>query len=80
MPGMAEVVQTLQRDGVTVKILTGDSELVARHVCAQVGLDVGQMALAGIGSPVKASAIMIPMMTTFTVSPTMVEMTWRLPE
>ena len=27
------------RDGVEVKILTGDNELVARHVCAQVGLD-----------------------------------------
>jgi Mg2+-importing ATPase len=45
MPGVAEAVQTLQRDGVTVKILTGDSELVARHVCEQVGLDGGQMAL-----------------------------------
>lgn len=29
----------LKRDGVQVKILTGDNELVARHVCAQVGLD-----------------------------------------
>jgi P-type Mg2+ transporter len=45
MPGVAEAVRTLQRDGVTVKILTGDSELVARHVCEQVGLDGGQMVL-----------------------------------
>ena len=29
----------LRRDGVEVKILTGDNELVARHVCEQVGLD-----------------------------------------
>ena len=30
----------LHRDGVAVKVLTGDSELVTRHVCAAVGLDV----------------------------------------
>ena len=29
----------LRRDGVVVKILTGDNELVAQHVCDQVGLD-----------------------------------------
>jgi Mg2+-importing ATPase len=33
-----EVLQALHRDGVEVKILTGDNELVARHVCEQVGL------------------------------------------
>jgi Mg2+-importing ATPase len=35
----------LHRDGVEVKILTGDNELVARHVCAQVGLDAGRIIL-----------------------------------
>ena len=35
----------LKRDGVQVKILTGDSELVTRHVCAEVGLDVERMVL-----------------------------------
>jgi Mg2+-importing ATPase len=39
VPGVAEILRALQRDGVTVKILTGDNELVARHVCSQVGLD-----------------------------------------
>jgi Mg2+-importing ATPase len=39
MPGVAEALRALQADGITVKILTGDNELVARHVCAQVGLD-----------------------------------------
>src|SRR6266568_5038494 len=29
----------LRSDGVVVKILTGDNELVAQHVCGQVGLD-----------------------------------------
>jgi P-type Mg2+ transporter len=41
-PPMADVrdaLQALQRDGVTVKILTGDNELVTQHVCRQVGLD-----------------------------------------
>jgi Mg2+-importing ATPase len=38
-PDAAESIAALKRDGVEVKILTGDNELVARHVCAQVGLD-----------------------------------------
>ena len=33
----------LKRDGVTVKILTGDNELVARHVCRSIGLDEQQI-------------------------------------
>jgi P-type Mg2+ transporter len=39
MEGVAEAIRALRRDGVEVKILTGDNELVAQHVCAQVGLD-----------------------------------------
>jgi Mg2+-importing ATPase len=42
---VGEVLQALRRDGVEVKILTGDNELVARHVCEQVGLDVGRIVL-----------------------------------
>jgi len=34
----AESLAALKRDGVEVKIITGDNELVARHVCEQVGL------------------------------------------
>jgi Mg2+-importing ATPase len=45
MPDVAEAIAALGRDGVTVKILTGDNELVARHVCTQVGLDAGQVVL-----------------------------------
>jgi P-type Mg2+ transporter len=37
-PDAAESLAELKRDGVEVKILTGDNELVARHVCEQVGL------------------------------------------
>jgi P-type Mg2+ transporter len=42
---VGEVLQALRRDGVEVKIITGDNELVARHVCEQVGLDVGRIVL-----------------------------------
>ena len=37
---VADAIRALRRDGVVVKILTGDNELVAQHVCEQVGLDV----------------------------------------
>lgn len=37
-PDAAASLVTMQRDGVQLKILTGDNELVARHVCDQVGL------------------------------------------
>jgi Mg2+-importing ATPase len=42
---VADALQALSRDGVQVKILTGDSELVTRHVCEQVGLESGQILL-----------------------------------
>src|SRR5262249_15721982 len=32
-------IEALRTDGVKVKILTGDNELIARRVCAQVGLN-----------------------------------------
>jgi Mg2+-importing ATPase len=40
-----DAIAALARDGVAIKILTGDNELVARHVCAQVGLDVSEIVL-----------------------------------
>ena len=43
LPDAREMVETLRRDGVEIKILTGDNELVARRVCADVGLDVGRL-------------------------------------
>jgi len=39
----AEVLESLRRDGVAVKILTGDNELVACHVCSRVGLDASHI-------------------------------------
>src|SRR6185437_15744950 len=41
----ALALQDLARDGVSVKILTGDGDLVTRHVCAQVGLPVDRVLL-----------------------------------
>ena len=38
-------LQDLNRDGIQVKILTGDNELVTQHICSQVGLDVGRIVL-----------------------------------
>jgi Mg2+-importing ATPase len=39
----AAVLGALRRDGVTIKILTGDNELVARQICSQVGLETGRI-------------------------------------
>ena len=36
----AKAVQDLQGCGVTLKVVTGDNELVTQHVCAQIGLNV----------------------------------------
>lgn len=41
-PGL---LKALKRDGVEVKILTGDNELVTRHVCSKVGLDASRLVL-----------------------------------
>ena len=43
LPDAAESLRALARDGVSVKILSGDNELVARHVCEQVGLDAREI-------------------------------------
>ena len=45
VPGVTEVLQALRQDGVAVKILTGDNERVAQHICTQVGLDGGRLVL-----------------------------------
>jgi Mg2+-importing ATPase len=45
LPGVAEMLQALDRDGIRVKILTGDNELVTRHVCEQAGLSAGRIVL-----------------------------------
>jgi len=44
-------IGALQNHGVTVKVLTGDNDLVTRKVCREVGLDAGDILL---GSKVEA--------------------------
>ncbi|HEX3228873.1 MAG TPA: magnesium-translocating P-type ATPase [Pyrinomonadaceae bacterium] len=38
-------LDALRRDGIEVKILTGDNELVTEHICSEVGLDIGHIIL-----------------------------------
>jgi Mg2+-importing ATPase len=45
LEGAKQALTWLARDGVNVKILTGDNELVTRHVCEEVGLDATSMVL-----------------------------------
>jgi Mg2+-importing ATPase len=40
-----EALAALRRDGVAVKIITGDGDLVTAHVCSQVGLAAGNIVL-----------------------------------
>jgi Mg2+-importing ATPase len=42
-PDAAHAIASLARAGIGVKILTGDNERVARHVCATLGVDVGDV-------------------------------------
>jgi P-type Mg2+ transporter len=41
----SEALRRLAQGGVTVKVLTGDNEVVARKVCRDVGLDTGEILL-----------------------------------
>jgi P-type Mg2+ transporter len=43
--GVAETLAALRADGIEVKIVTGDNELVTRKICEQVGLDAGVIVL-----------------------------------
>jgi P-type Mg2+ transporter len=43
LPDVSSVLAELKQDGVTVKILTGDNDLVALHVCRSIGFDEQQI-------------------------------------
>jgi Mg2+-importing ATPase len=47
LDGVAESIDRLGRDGVEVKIVTGDNELVTRHVCLELGVDPGRIVVGG---------------------------------
>jgi Mg2+-importing ATPase len=40
-----DAIADLKRDGVSVKIITGDGDLVTKHVCGLVGVDPGEIVL-----------------------------------
>jgi Mg2+-importing ATPase len=42
-----EALAQLAQKGVTVKILTGDNEVITRKVCKEVGLNIGEVLLGG---------------------------------
>ena len=43
MPDAAQVLASLKQDGVEVKIISGDNDRVTDQVCAQVGIEPGQV-------------------------------------
>ena len=44
-PSAAKAIQALQEHGVTVKVLTGDNDIVTRKVCREVGLNADRVLL-----------------------------------
>jgi len=45
LPGTRDAIAALKRDGVEVKVITGDNELVTENVCSQVGIASGRIVL-----------------------------------
>src|SRR5271165_1776231 len=43
LPDAAAVLASLKQDGVEIKVISGDNDRVTSHVCAQVGIDPGQI-------------------------------------
>ena len=43
LPDAAQVLASLKQDGVEIKVISGDNDRVTGHVCAQVGIDPGQI-------------------------------------
>lgn len=44
-PDIARTIAALQNDGVQLKIVTGDNELVTRHLCEQIGINTSGIVL-----------------------------------
>lgn len=43
LPDAAQVLTSLKKDGVEVKVISGDNDRVTGHVCAQVGIEPGHI-------------------------------------
>lgn len=48
LPDAASAIAGLKRDGVRIKIITGDNELVTRHICLQLGIDSASTVLGEV--------------------------------
>jgi len=57
LPDAHAAIAALQRDGVQIKIITGDSDLVSAHICGQVGIDVGKIVLGAEIERISDSAL-----------------------
>ncbi|HWA99272.1 MAG TPA: magnesium-translocating P-type ATPase [Pirellulales bacterium] len=57
LPDIDKVLAGLRDDGVQVKILTGDNELVTRHACARAGLDGTSVVLGNEIDPMTDPAL-----------------------
>jgi Mg2+-importing ATPase len=57
----AKAITVLRQHGITVKVLTGDNDLVTRKVCTEVGIDAGKILLGsqveGLTDPQLAEAV-----------------------
>jgi P-type Mg2+ transporter len=53
----AESIASLKRDGVEVKIVTGDNDLVTRRICAEVGIDPRKIVLGSELEKISDSAL-----------------------
>jgi Mg2+-importing ATPase len=45
LPDAAQVMAALKKDGVEVKVISGDNDRVTGHVCAQVGIEPGSIVI-----------------------------------
>ena len=43
LPDAAQALASLKQDGVELKVISGDNDLVTGHVCAKVGIEPGQI-------------------------------------
>jgi Mg2+-importing ATPase len=57
LDGVTATLERLKGDGVDVKILTGDNELVTRHLCEQVGIPVDRLVLGSDLDAADAAAL-----------------------
>ena len=57
LDGAAEAVERLRADGVAVKILSGDNELVTRTLCRKVGIDGGRVVTGDALNPLDDLAL-----------------------